>query len=185
MSSGESTTLCSCRTTIVSADPERGLEGQGERRIRLTMDRLVIEKALAVRAQICFQCGDEENGEPIELQLPFTANNDTSEPWIITADMFQLLNAEGREQQQVTPGEGPADVVIANVSPNGFARFTTLVHLVGSAGKDDESVHGTYLLRVEDGGEVLLERHVRLGTFNQLWQVTRLILTVTVTLAAV
>ena len=179
--------LSSCTTGVLVADPDRGFEGDGERYLRLRLETVQLDVVevkpgqFTVPGALCLRDAPRMGQAPcraLQFRLPFLAYNGKDESWPVRLSMFRLERARA-DAPPHTAGDTlvatEGDQTVALLAPHSGAHFDVLVHVAG-LGPDDDPLHGDYRLTVQSGpgsGDLLLQKNLSVGSFNQLSQIVR------------
>jgi len=168
-----------CKTTIVSADPNSGVELVGERRLRLALDRVKLEigsSASGPTNAICYACGAGEATAVSSVLLPFIATNLSQEGWVIESSMFRLRRRDVGAADMYARVAAESRVLI-EVAPESSARFSVPIVMLayGAQPPPTKAFFGEYVLAVGQPDEVILERNLSIGAFHQGYQALRMV----------
>jgi hypothetical protein len=168
-----------CKTTIVSADPNSGIELVGERRLRLALDRVKLKvgnAAVGADGAICYTCGEGATTSVSSVLLPFIATNESREGWVIESSMFTLRRRDVGEADLYARIAAESRVLI-EVAPRSSARFSVPIVLkaFGTEPPPTKDFFGEYVLSVGEPGAVILERKLSIGAFHQGYQALRMV----------
>jgi hypothetical protein len=153
---------------ILVVNPHAGLEGTGERMLRMRFARLAPEettaKAQPPAATLVYRLGDPgEDGYALAVLLPFTARNAGDTPWPLGSRAFTLARPDGAPP--LRPAH--ADFPILTLAPRSHARFELPVRFEAPRDRAAELMCCVYRLQVVADEEALLVKELSLAKVSQ------------------
>ncbi len=153
---------------LLVVNPHAGLEGTGERMLRMRFARLAPQETTA-RAQpptstLVYRLGDPgADGYALSVLLPFSARNAGDAPWPLGSKAFTLARPDGAPQLLPAHAEFP----ILTLAPHSHARFELPLRFEAPRDRAAELMCCIYRLQVVADEEALLVKELSLAKVSQ------------------